>query len=109
MKTLKNIVNKCDKQGNHITGYEETLTGTKEECERDYRAYYDYDGPIDIEAEERELTDAMMVHTCLECEKSYNKEEFEKLWQEIFQGKEMISTGRFAYICDCGQVISYVR
>ena len=51
---MKYIINKCDDQGNHITGYEEILEGTKEECERDYRNYHAYEGPIDIEIVEEE-------------------------------------------------------
>ena len=48
---MKWTVNKCDDQGNIITGYEQIMEGTKAEVENDYRYYYDdYTGPIDIEA-----------------------------------------------------------
>lgn len=46
---MKLIINKCDMKGNIITGYEEVLEGTKEECEQDYRNYHEYEGPVDIE------------------------------------------------------------
>ena len=46
---MKYKINKTDNQGNHITGYEEILIGTKQEAELEYRYYYEYDGPIDIE------------------------------------------------------------
>ena len=53
---MKYRINKCDEQGNIITGYEETLEGTKEECEQDYRNFHEYDGPVDIEQIEEAKT-----------------------------------------------------
>ena len=46
------VVNKCDRDGNIITGYEEILKGeTKKEIEFDYRAYYEMsdDEYVDVE------------------------------------------------------------
>lgn len=42
-------VNKCDENGNIITGYQEDLWGTKKQVESDYRAYHEYNGHIDFE------------------------------------------------------------
>jgi hypothetical protein len=58
---MKYKINKTDEQGNHITGYEEILEGTKEECENDYRNYHEWGGHIDIEEIEEEN---MKIRVC---------------------------------------------
>jgi len=52
----KYVVNKCDKSGNIITGYQEVLIGdTKEEVEFDYRSYYEMTDNEFVDVEEIEI------------------------------------------------------
>jgi len=50
-KNKKWVVNRCDENGNIITGYEEVLEGTIDEVEKDYRHHHELvdDDKIDIE------------------------------------------------------------
>lgn len=49
METNVYQINKTDESGNHITGYEEVLTGTQKECVADYKHFHEYDGELDVE------------------------------------------------------------
>jgi len=76
----------CDEDGNHITGNDEVLTGTKEEVEFDYRNYHEYDGSLDIYpvVEEEKFSDSH--ETSKEIVKAifeyYTTGDFrEKVWQ----------------------------
>ena len=80
---MKYKINKTDEQGNHISGYEEILEGSKTECENDYRHYYEYDGCIDIE-EIEEIEEEVFIAT-VRVLRSYeillSVEEKEEKWQ----------------------------